>query len=153
MKKIIGFSLLTVAALALINRVKNKKKALENFEIGSLEMSIDTNRSRAAFWTKLYYKLKIQIINPEQEDINLLGLNLNIIFRGNRIANLDKKSSIVVPAGGSKIIEIDSTILSINVITAIVDYLADNDTLEFNIKGYLESNLGRLPVDMLKKIK
>lgn len=152
MKKIIGISVLSLLAIALLNKLKNKKAALENFKIGNLELQINTARSKQAFWTKLFYKLKIEIVNDETESIDLLGLNLDIFFRNIKLANLNKKSSIKIEPNSSKVIEIESYIVSINIITSIVEYLADQKDIVFNVKGYLESNVGKLPVDIVKKV-
>lgn len=138
--------------LFLINKLKNKKKALENFKIINIDLSIDFKKSKKNWFYKLFYTLKAEIQNNESEAINLKGLNIDLYINKIKVGQLIKTSNIFIPAKSSKIIQVDATILSINVINLILDFLKNNESIILTAKGYLTTNYGNIEVNKTKEI-
>jgi hypothetical protein len=139
------------AALAL-NYFRNKKAAGENLRFEPVDIAIDSERSRRSLWTRLYYKVKINLINNEPAGINVENVMLNATANGGPLGTLTSTQAFRVPANGSQIIQLDTSFSIFGAASIIKNILINRQPLIININGYVDTDLGRVIINFNKDV-
>jgi len=140
------------AAAALLYFLRKKKAAGENLRVEPIDIAIDSKRSSQSFWTRIYYSVKIKLINVESASVNVSGINLNIFVNNTPFGSINNTTGFVVNAGSEKIINLDASFSSLGVIQAIRDLIADGLIFKVDVSGYVDTDLGRIAVNFSKNI-
>lgn len=130
--------------------LKGKKEALENLKISPLDIAIDTQKSKATLWTKLYYNIKLKLINSSSFSINVKSIDLDFSVNGKILANIQRDQNITVPGKDDKVITLSSYIASATAIETILDILADSSKIKLAVTGEVVTDLGAIIINYSK---
>ena len=144
--------LLAGTATALIYFLRQKKAAGENLRIEPLDISIDSSRSSSSFWTRIYYNVKLKLINTEAASVNVSAINLNVLVNNTPFGSINNTTGFIVNAGSEKIINLDASFSSLGVIEAIRDLISDGLKFNVMVSWYVDTDLGRINVQFSKNI-
>lgn len=157
MKKLIPIGAVVAAVYIISRYLTGRSKAMKNLSIAPVSISIDSEKSRNAFFTQLFYRVKINLINNENQPVIVRGLDLDVIYKNKIIGKITRDSDFTVNARAQKIVELNAAISSSNVITSIVEIFSQfrdgsDKSLTFNIVGFIDTDLGSIPVNFTKKL-
>jgi len=143
---------LGTAAAALLYFLRQKRAAGENLRVEPVDISIDSARSSSSFWTRIYYNVKLKLINTESASVNVSGINLNVLVNNTPFGTINNTTGFIVNAGSERIVNLEASFSSLGVIQAIRDLIADG--LKFNVvvSGYVDTDLGRIAVNFSKNV-
>jgi len=147
-----NFLFLGGAAAALLYFLRQKRAAGENLRVEPVDISIDSARSSSSFWTRIYYNVKLKLINTESASVNVSGINLNVLVNNTPFGSINNTTGFIVNAGSERVVNLEASFSSLGVIQAIRDLIADG--LQFNIvvSGYVDTDLGRIAVNFSKNV-
>lgn len=140
------------AAAALLYFLKQKRAAGENLRVEPVDIAIDSQRSASSFWTRIYYNVKLKLINAERASVNVSGINLNIFVNNTPFGSINNTTGFVVNAGSERIVNLEASFSSLGVIEAIRDLIADGIRFNVVVSGYVDTDLGRIQVQFSKNI-
>lgn len=155
MKKLLPLGAIAAGIFILTRYLTGRKTAMENLRVVPVSISIDSARSRDTFFSQLYYRVKLNLINQEQQPVIVREIDLNVNYKGRQIGKIVRDADFIVPGRGQQVIEMDASISASDIITSVVD-LARNirnlSNIEFTINGFVDTDLGRIPVNFKRKI-
>jgi LEA14-like dessication related protein len=140
------------AAAALLYFLRQKRAAGENLRVEPVDIAIDSARSSSSFWTRIYYNVKLKLINTESASVNVSGINLNVLVNNTPFGSINNTTGFIVNAGSERIVNLEASFSSLGVIQAIRDLISDG--LKFNVvvSGYVDTDLGRIAVNFSKNV-
>jgi LEA14-like dessication related protein len=144
--------LLGGAAAALLYFLKQKRAAGENLRVEPLDIAIDSARSSSSFWTRIYYNVKLKLINTESASVNVSAINLNVLVNNTPFGSINNTTGFIVNAGSERIVNLDASFSSLGIIEAIRDLIADGLRFKVDVSGYVDTDLGRIAVNFSKNI-
>jgi LEA14-like dessication related protein len=144
--------LLGGAAAALLYFLKQKRTAGENLRVEPLDIAIDSARSSSSFWTRIYYNVKLKLINTESASVNVSAINLNVLVNNTPFGSINNTTGFIVNAGSERIVNLDASFSSLGIIEAIRDLIADGLRFKVDVSGYVDTDLGRIAVNFSKNI-
>ena len=140
------------AAAALLYFLRQKRAAGENLRVEPVDISIDSARSSSSFWTRIYYNVKLKLINTESASVNVSGINLNVLVNNTPFGSINNTTGFIVNAGSERTVNLEASFSSLGVIQAIRDLISEG--LKFNVvvSGYVDTDLGRIAVNFSKNV-
>ena len=132
--------------------LRNKKEAAANLQILPKNVKVDWQKSKESAYTRLFYSLKLDLINNETASVNVKTINLNVVGNNKLLGNILNTSGFRVPPNSTKEIIISGTINSGSIINLIIDLIKDGFNIAVNVKGYVQTDLGRVQVDSSKQV-
>lgn len=155
MKKFLPLGAIAAGIFILTRYLTGRKTAMENLRVVPVSIAIDSARSRDTFFSQLYYRVKLNLINQEQQPVIVRMIDLNVGYKGRQIGKIVRDADFIIPGRGQQVIEMDASISASDIITSVVD-LARNirnlSNIEFTINGFVDTDLGRIPVNFKRKI-
>lgn len=145
-KKILAVLGITALAIYINQQIERSKNIM--FKI----LKIKPNLSEVAYYKfeKLPLDAKIRLTNPTDLTIKINSLNVQLFYKGVNMATAFKTELIEIRAKGETIINltllIDIVNLSANINELIKAFVAGSG-VEVKIKGFIDSNLGRLQLN------
>ena len=140
------------AAAALIYFLRQKRAAGENLRVEPVDIAIDSARSSSSFWTRIYYNVKLKLINAERASVNVSAINLNVLVNNTPFGSINNTTGFIVNAGSEKIVNLEASFSSLGVIEAIRDLISDGLKFNVTVSGYVDTDLGRINVQFSKNI-
>lgn len=137
---------LAAAALAYVY-LRNKARAGQNLRFEPVDIAIDTARTRAAIFTRLFYTVKLRLVNDEPAAVVVNSVNLAATANGRPFGNLTSAERFTVPAKGSQVIALNTSIATLGAAGAILDYIRNRQPVGVTINGYVDTDLGRVTVE------
>lgn len=141
------------AAAAAFVFFRNKKAAGENLRFEPVDIAIDSARSRQSLWTRLYYKVKLNLINSEGAPVNVRSIVLNATTNGRPFGTLQSTQNFSVPARGAQVVQLDTSISTLGAAATIINILRSQQPLTINVTGYVDTDLGRVTINFNKEVK
>ena len=117
-----------------------------------MDIAIDSARSSSSFWTRIYYNVKLKLINTESASVNVSAINLNVLVNNNPFGSINNTTGFIVNAGSERIVNLDASFSSLGIIEAIRDLIADGLRFKVDVSGYVDTDLGRIAVNFSKNI-
>jgi LEA14-like dessication related protein len=155
MKKLLPLGAIAAGIFILTRYLSGRKTAMENLRVVPVSISIDSARSRNTFFTQLFYRVKLNLINNEAQPVIVRGIDLNIFYKSKQVGKIIRDQDFIIPGRGAQIVEMDASISASDIITSIVD-IAQNirnlSKIEFTINGFVDTDLGRIPVNFKRNI-
>tara|TARA_R110000868_G_scaffold492_2_gene3667 strand:- start:305 stop:763 length:459 start_codon:yes stop_codon:yes gene_type:complete len=149
-KKVLTVIGLTALAFYINQQIERAKNIM--FKI----LKIKPNLSEVAYYNfeKLPLDAKIKLTNPTDIQIKINSLNIQLFYKGVNLTTAFKTDIIEIKAKGETIINltllIDIVNLSANIRDLIKAFFEGSGT-EIKIKGFIDSNLGRLQLNEIYK--
>lgn len=143
--------LLGGAAAAAFFLLRRKKTAAENIQVDPIDIAIDSDRSASSFWTRIYYNIKLRLVNNESASVNVSSINLQISANGRAIGTINNTTGFVVQGGTDKVINIDASLSSIGAIGLIRDLITEGISINLLVSGVVNTDLGAVNVRFTKK--
>lgn len=145
--------LLAAAAGAAYYFLIGKKKALENLNIRPIDVAIDAKKSRQFFYAQLFYNLKLSITNSESLAVKIRNINIDVFINNKKASEINSKSPIIIPARTEgKIITIQGVVMAANLITLILEFIADREPINIKAIGTVTTDLGTIEINYSKNI-
>jgi hypothetical protein len=147
MKKYIPY--ITVAAIGygVIYWLMNKKKAGQNLKFVPVDIGIDTKKIKRAFFTKIFFNIKLMLTNDEAASVNVKSIDLVISVNGKILGYINNQDGFVVEARNSKTINLETSISSLGLIGFIRDLIKDGFKFPVNVKGSINTDLGKIDIN------
>lgn len=152
MKNLLKISAIGAAALLLLRIVTGRKKSARNLRAVPVDIAIDEPRSRNTGFSVLYFRVKFNLVNDEQAPVNVLGADLDIFYKGKTVGKIVKDQPFTVPGRKSQSVTFLSQISSVNIVESLLDIISTTGGLAITIDGFIDTQLGPLPVQFTKKI-
>jgi hypothetical protein len=143
--------LLGGAAAAAFFLLRRKKTAAENIQVDPIDIAIDSDRSASSFWTRIYYNIKLRLVNNESASVNVSSINLQISANGRAIGTINNTTGFVVQGGTDKVINIDASLSSIGAIGLIRDLITEGISIDLLVSGVVNTDLGAVNVRFTKQ--
>jgi hypothetical protein len=154
MKNIIKIGAIAAGAYVVINYLKGRKKAMQNLQFVPLSLAIDSRKSQETGFASLFYKVKIRLINNEQQPVIVRAIDLTAFYKGKQVSRIIRDADFIVPQRGNQTIDLFAEIRTANIVTSIIEILQNlqNPNITIRIKGTIDTDLGTIPVDYTKKL-
>jgi hypothetical protein len=144
---IIGFA---AAAYGIIYWLRKKASAGSNLRYEPVDVAIDLQKIKASLFTRIYYKVKLNLINDESVSVNIKSVNLNVAIGDRPFGTIVKNQSFSIPGRSSQTITLETSFSSFSAIALIKDIILEGFQDPIIVTGYISTDLGRVNVDFRK---
>ena len=131
---------------------RNTARAGKNLRFEPNMVAIDAKRTKAALFSRVYFKVVLTAINSETTPITITAANLIASYQGRDIGNLEMVQGGTIPARGTRSIEFTASISSFGIVSQIQEIIQKGFKYPLQVRGFIQTNLGRVPVTFEKKI-
>lgn len=152
MKKGILIPALLLGGAGAFMYFRSKKRAGENLKVDPLDIGIDSDRTKKSFFTKLYYIVKLNLINSEAASVVVKNVQLNASVNGRPLGVLTSSGSFSVPAKGSQVVALQASVSTLGAGGIILDLIKNKRNISVQIEGSVDTDLGRVNVKYTKEI-
>lgn len=149
MKNKLPLLLTLLGGASLVFWLRRKAQAGANLQFIPLDIAIDSRRSG---FFRIYYSVKIRLINNETANVNIKGINLKAFIDNKFIGDIVNNANFNVPAKGTTDIKLDTSISTGNIARLIFQAITDGINFSININGYVDTDLGRVNVNFTKQV-
>ena len=145
--------LLTAAAGAVYYFLMGKKRALENLDIKPIDIAINTAKSRKFLYTQLFYNIKLKITNSENLAAKIKSIDIDVYINNKKASEINSDIPVIVPARTEgKIATIEGVVMAGNLITLILDFLANREPINIKAVGTVTTDLGTIEINYSKNV-
>ena len=145
--------LLTAAAGAAYYFLIGKKRALENLDIKPIDVAINTAKSKKFFYSQLFYNIKLKITNSESLAARIQNIDIDVYINNKKASEINSNTPVIIPARTEdKIVNIEGVVMSANIITLILDFLADQQPINIKAIGTVTTDLGTIEINYSKNV-
>ena len=150
MKKYFPIITLAAAAYGVIFWLRRKAAAGQNLRYEPVDVAIDLQKIKASLFTRIYYKVKLNLINDESVSVNVKSVNLNVSIGGRPFGAIVNNQSFSIPARSSNVVSFDTSFSSLSAITLIKDIILQGLQDPIIVNGFIQTDLGRINVNFTK---
>lgn len=151
-KKYLPAAALILGGVYIFRYLRGKQEAAQNLKYDPVKITIDSPRSAASNFLRLYYTVTIRLVNNFPQNVNVRSINLEATSKGIEIGNLTSTAQFIVPGMSAKTIQLTASIATGGLITTIVNAIQDGLNIPVNIAGFINTDLGRINVSFNKNI-
>jgi hypothetical protein len=144
---VIGFA---AAAYGIIYWLRKKASAGSNLRYEPVDVAIDLQKIKASLFTRIYYKVKLNLINDESVSVNIKSVNLNVAIGDRPFGTIVKNESFSIPGKSSQTITLETSFSSFSAIALIKDIILEGFQDPIIVTGYISTDLGRVNIDFRK---
>ena len=131
----------TAVAGLLYSFLKKKKAALTDLKFTKIDIAIDLPQTQNFGYAKLFYKIKLGLLNEAGVSINIKSIEAKVFLNGIEFAEINSTLKTIIEAKSTKTINIDASVNSINIINSIIDIITAGKA-NIKVKGSLLTDLG-----------
>lgn len=139
--------LLGAGGVLLYMYFKRKAAAAQNLRFEPVDIIIDLPRTRQSLFTRLYYTVKLNIINPERANVNVRNVVLKVNSDGRILGDLVSNKTFTVPSQGSQVIALDAAVSIFGALSTIINFIKNRQPIPVNVTGQITSDLGTLDIN------
>jgi hypothetical protein len=139
--------LLGAGGVLLYMFLRRKATAAQNLRFEPVDIIIDLPRTRQSFFTRLYYTLKINVINSEQANVNVRNVVLRVNSNGRALGDLVSNKTFSIPARSNQVIGLDAAVSVFGALSTIINFVKNRQPIPVNVTGQITSDLGILDVN------
>lgn len=139
--------LLGAGGVLLYMFLRRKAAAAQNLRFEPVDIIIDLPRTRQSLFTRLYYTLKINVINPEAANVNVRNVILRVTSDGRTLGDLVSNKTFLIPARSNQVIGLEAAISIFGALGTIINFIKKRQPIPVNVTGQITSDLGILNVD------
>jgi LEA14-like dessication related protein len=137
------------AAGAAYYFLTGKKGALENLKIKPLMIAIDSKKSN---FNNLVFNFKLQLINPSAYSVNINKIDLKLFVNNTNIADFEQATNINIPANTDTTSTLQIKTNNLQIITALLNALANGQNLQFSVVGFVQTDLGTININFKQNV-
>lgn len=152
LKKYFPLIAFTAAAYGVVYYLRNKAAAGSNLQYVPLDVAIDSKRTAEAGYSKIYYRIKLRLVNDEPASVNVRSINLNVTVAGNLIGKINNTTGFTVEANSNKTIQLDASFQTVNIVSLIQDLILNGFEDPINVTGFIQTDLGRIEIKFSKSL-
>ena len=155
MKDLLKYGAIGAGIFYLYKYLQGRKEAMQNLKYAPISISIDSKKSAETNFQFLHYRVKIKLINNEFQPVIVRNIDLKVLFEGDEIGQINKEQDFIVPGRGTQTIELLAAINTLNAISSSVQIVfnwRNKKPVNLQIVGYIDTDLGAIPVKFTKKI-
>jgi hypothetical protein len=145
-------ALLLGGGFYLFRWLKNKQDAGQNLRYEPVDIAIDTERSRAANFFQIYYKVKIRLINDGRASVVVRDIDLVANAGNTRISTITSSTRFSIPANSSTVIQLTAAISTAGIITTVLNIIEDGLNFPVTVTGTILTDLGTVNVTFTKVV-
>jgi hypothetical protein len=149
MKNKIPLILTALGGAYLVFWLRRKAQAGANIQFIPLDIAIDSRRSGLF---RIYYSIKLRLINNESANVNIRGINLKAFIDNKFVGDIVNTASFNVPAKGTTDIKLDTSISTGSVARLIFNAITEGINFSMNVSGFVDTDLGRVNVNFTKQV-
>ena len=127
--------------------LRRKATAAKNLRFEPVDIKIDLQRTKRSLFTRLYYTLKINVINPEDGRVNVRNVVLRVNSEGRILGDLVSTKNFSIAPKSTQVIGLDAAISIFGALGTIVNFIKNKQPIPVNVTGQITSDLGILNVD------
>jgi hypothetical protein len=150
--QLLPVALLLGSGYAIFRWLRNKQDAGANLRYEPIDIAIDTERSRAANFFQIYYKIKIRLINDGRASVVVRDIDLVASAGNTKISNITSSTQFSIPANSAKVIQLTAAISTAGIITTVLNIIEDGLNFPLTVTGEILTDLGTLTVSFTKVI-
>jgi hypothetical protein len=150
--QILPVALLLGGGFYLFRWLRNKQDAGSNLRYEPVDIAIDTERSQAANFFQIYYKVKIRLINDGRASVVVRDIDLVARAGNSVISNITSSTQFSVPANSAKVIQLTAAVSTAGIVNTLLNIIEDGLNIPINITGTILTDLGTLNVSFTKVI-
>jgi len=139
--------LLGAGGVLLYMFLRRKATAAQNLRFEPVDIIIDLPRTRQSFFTRLYYTLKLNVINPEQANVNIRNVVLQVNSDGRPLGDLVSNKTFTIAARSNQVIALQAAVSVFGALGTIVKFVKERKPIPVNVTGQITSDLGILNVN------
>lgn len=151
-KDILPVALLIGGGLYLFTWLRNKAEAGQNLQYEPVDVAIDSARSRAAYWARIFYTVKLRLVNNGRASVNVRDIDLMARVGNTPIGTITSNTPFSVPANSTKVIQLTASISTTGVVNVLYNIIEDGINIEMNINGTILTDLGSIDVQFNKQV-
>jgi hypothetical protein len=149
MKNKLPLLLTLLGGAGLVFWLRRKAQAGANLQFIPLDIAIDSKRSG---FFRIYYSVKLRLINNETASVNIKGINLKAFIDNKFVGDIVNNASFNVPAKGTTDIKLDTSISTGSIARLIFQAITQGINFSMNINGFVDTDLGRVNVNFTKQV-
>lgn len=150
MKKYFPIITLAAAAYGVIFWLRKKAAAGQNLRYEPVDVAIDLQKIQQSLFTRIYYKVKLNLINNEAASVNIKSINLKVSIGDRPFGTIVKNEPFTVPAQSNEIVTLETSFSSLSAIAVVKDIILVGLQDPISVTGYIETDLGRVNVQFSK---
>lgn len=151
-KNILPVALLLGSGLYLFTWLRNKQQAGENLQYEPVDIAIDSARSGAALWTRIFYTVKLRLVNNGRAAVNVRDIDLMARVGNSPVGTITTNQAFSVLPNSTKVIQLTASISTSGVVNVLYNILEDGLQIELNIAGTILTDLGTVDVQFTKPV-
>lgn len=149
MKNKLPLILTALGGAYLVFYLRRKAAAGANLQFIPLDIAIDSRRSGLF---RIYYSVKLRLINNETANVNIRGINLKAFIDNKFVGDIVNSASFNVPAKGTTDIKLDTSISTGSIARLIFQAITDGINFSMNVNGFIDTDLGRVKINFTKQV-
>lgn len=131
---------------------RRAKSAAENLQVTPKDIAIDSARTRAAFFTRIFYTVRLNIANPERVPIPVRQAFFKVFLQDAEVSRIESNTPFTIPANGNRDIAFNATINSAAVIGMLRQFIDEGLKANMYIEGWIDTPVGRIPVQFNQSV-
>lgn len=149
---ILPAALLIGGGLYLFTWLRNKADAGQNLQYEPVDIAIDSARSSAAMWTRIFYTVKLRLVNNGRASVNVRDIDLSARVGNSPVGTITSSTAFSVPANSSKVIQLTASISTTGIVNVLYNIIEDGINIQMNIEGTILTDLGFVEVQFTKQV-
>jgi hypothetical protein len=150
MKNKLPLILTVLGGAYLVFYLRRKAQAGANLQFVPLDIAIDSRRSGLF---RIYYSIKLRLINNETANVNIKGINLKAFIDDKFIGDIVNTAAFSVAAKGTTDIKLDTSISTGSIARLIFNAITDGINFNMTVSGFVDTDLGRVNVNFTKQVE
>jgi len=150
MKKYLPIAALLGATYLVVNYLRRKSAAGKNLKFDLYEIKIDTQKTMMSFFTKIFYDIKLNVVNDENAAVNVKNIFFNIRINNINLGEIKSNINFIVPTQSEKQITIKANFRTLGALALVKDIVLNGITVVVNIDGYVDTDLGRVNINFVE---
>lgn len=151
-KDFLPVALLIGGGLFLFNWLRNKAEAGQNLQYEPVDIAIDSARSGASLWTRIFYTVKLRLVNNGRASVNVRDIDLMAKVGNTPLGTITSSTPFSVPANSTKVIQLTASISTTGVVNVLFNIIEDGINIEMDINGTILTDLGAVDVQFTKQV-
>ena len=116
-------------------------------------MAINTAKSKKLFYSQLFYNIKLKITNSESLAARIQNIDIDVYINNKKASEINSNTPVIIPARTEgKIVTIEGVVMSANIITLILEFLADQQPINIKAIGTVTTDLGTIEINYSKNV-